>query len=74
VLPLTEPWIDPRMIDWIKAGISAIYRVEKGQQMHASEEPLEGTHQQVCKIGKATAPKALNIRNQLHLVLHARIA
>ncbi len=70
VVPGAEARVDLRVIDGIEARIGAVDRPEEGQQVNATEQPGERPVQQTLKLTQAAAGEAIDIRNQLDLVLH----
>jgi neutral ceramidase len=70
VLPRTKPSIDSSVIDRIETGVRAIDRMKKREHVHAAEDPIEGSLEQVPQMLKRPTRDAIDIRDQLRLILH----
>ena len=58
-------------LDGIETGIGAIDRPEEGQQVNAAEQSVERSVQQNLKLMQAAAGEAIDVSNQLDLILHS---
>ncbi len=58
------------MIDRIEPGVGAVDRVEERQDVHAAEGPLQRSIEQPLQIAEGPAGEAIDVGNQLRLVLH----
>ena len=70
VVPRAETWIDLRVVDRIEARVGAIDRMEEGKHVDAAEDAGERSVEQVPQISKRSAREAIDVRDQLRLILH----
>ena len=70
VVPRAETSIDLRVVDRIEARVGAIDRMEEGKQVEAAEDAGERTVEQVPQISKRSARDAIDVHDQLRLILH----
>ena len=62
--------IDLGVIDRVEAGVGAIDRMEERQHVHASERTLQRPIEQLLQVAKRAARKAIDVGDQLCLILH----
>ena len=70
VVPRAEPSIDLSVIDRIETGVGAIDRMKEREHVHAAEDTFEGSLEQVPQMLKRPTRDAIDVRDQLRLILH----
>ena len=72
VVPRSQPRIDLRVIDRVEPGVSAVDRMEERQQVDATEQSLQRPLEQMLELAERPAGQAIDVGDELRLVLHAR--
>ena len=70
VLPVAEARIHLRVVRRVEARVGAINRRKEREHMHATEQPAQRAAQQGGEILETTAGEAVDVGNELDLVLH----
>ena len=70
VVPRPETSIDLRVVDRIEACVGAVDRMEDGKHVDAAEDVGERSVEQMPQISKRSAREAIDVRDQLCLILH----
>ena len=73
VVPRAEPSIDLRVVDRIEAGVGAVDRMEERQHVDAAERAGERTVEQPLQIAERAAREAIDVGDQLRLILHREV-
>ena len=71
VCPASQAGIDLSVINWVKAGIRAVYRVVEGQQMDAAKQASERTCKATVQCLDVASAKAIYVSNELYSILHS---
>lgn len=70
ICPTSQAWIDPCVIDRIKAGIRAVNRIIEWENMNPAEQPDEWSLYQAMQCLNISPSQAICISNQLYFVIH----
>ena len=70
VVPGAEPRIDLGVVDRVEAGVGAVDRMEERQDVHAAERLAQRAVEQALKIAERAAGAAVDVGDELRLVLH----
>ena len=73
VVPCAQAVIDLGVVDRVEAGVGAVDRMEERQHVHASERTLQRPVEQLLQVAKRAARKAIDVGDQLCLVLHRQV-
>ena len=72
VAPVAQARVDLGVVDGVEAGVGAVDGVEEGQQVHAAEHARPaGRRSSALQVGQAAAAQAVDVGDELDLVLHA---
>ena len=70
VRPVAQPRVDAGVVGGVESGVGAVDRIEEGQQVHAAEHAVQRAGKQRLQVSQRAAAEAVNVGDQLNLVLH----